>query len=65
MGKVDTVGFVVHCVHKESNLSYEMGMGIGNYRGHQWEYASDVLGGHVHSSQREHPQISRGIFLAA
>ncbi len=28
----DTVGFVAHCVCKESNLSCEMGMGVNNYR---------------------------------
>ncbi len=50
MGKADIVSFVLHCVRKESNLSCEMGMGIGNYRGRQQEYASDVLGGHVRSS---------------
>jgi hypothetical protein len=37
MCKADTVGFVFHCVRKESNLSCEMGMGIGNYRGRQRE----------------------------
>jgi hypothetical protein len=65
MGKADTVGFVAHCVRKESNLSCEMGMGVGNYRGHRREYASAVLGDHIRRSQFEGPQISCDIFLAA
>jgi hypothetical protein len=65
MCKADTVGFVAHCVCKESNLSCEMGMGNGNYRGCQQEYISAMLSGCVWSSQWEHPQISRGIFFAA
>ncbi len=47
MRKANAVGLVVHSVRKEGYLGCNVGMGVGNYRGCQQEYISDVLGGHA------------------
>ena len=65
MGKLDTIGLILHGVCEELNLSCcMMSMGVRNNRGNQQRHGSVMMGGRAWRSKGKCPKISGHIFLA-